>query len=1158
MADEENTALTAVEHMRLMNARQTERQAMAEGSVARLKDVAAAEQVAAENRRGLWADAAVGAYRSVPGAFEEAFDMMATMDENAMAWLNQRLPDYRFGRDPRQPESSDWTFFKLTPEESLQYPLKSLVRPSEAGLEAIKDLAPETERGSGQTIEPIGKFVVGFFTGKKALQGANLLQGGTRAAVAGNAFAAGAISDLTVFDGHEERLSNLIQSSAADGGFPDIANPVTEWLAADGDDGEIEGRIKNVLEGGGAGVLFDVFMRGLKTIKLKRTADEAAEAVKSVEDVTTPLGDLPDTPEPVIKEGEELVVQADEAVPATAIDETLDTPLTSDALRAHVSLAPDQVQALARAAKDGDEAAASAVLKDFNESTFNWQAIESGEDIKNILGATEEIFADVIDEVKGGVQSNRQTKLMAQQVGDNHTAESVARLFRDVRGEQGIAARFYAAQRVQLASAGELRRLATIARETGAPADEARLLHQVQVHAALQAEMKGAQTEIARALQSMSILKESARENFHEFAELKRQFGTNSRNGQQFTKFMDDILDAHSLEDLNARVRWTNWERSKMVFVEYTINSMLSSPKTHAINLMSNVLNSFLYTGDRLLGGAYRALRNGDQAAWREARIDMVSKMTRLDEAWRLARQAWRDGAPVTDKKQRIEFLTRQAISMEGNSWLAQTVNLLGTTIRVPGRALITGDEFFKAVNRNAEIEVLAFRKADESARAIGLEYGSDAYEAAVRADVKDLIDPDNMSLAAREVRGEAIEKSRLVTFQESARTNLGRGAERFVNSNMAFKLVFAPFFRTPMNILRQGLLDRTPLGMIVQANRNAILNGSPTVRAEMVARMTSGVAAMAGAWYMFGTDEDAPLQITGKVPYDSSAKAAGVKDYSMKIGDTWYQFNRLDPLGMWLGLVADFKMHADHNLDEEQSLTFAGAAVASFMNNITNKTWAKSMADIMEMSEGMATNKPATIQRSLARFSAGEFGKLIPQLFKSTSSAFIEDPTASETWSFMDNLSKQLPIFNQDLPRRHDALGREIPLSGGIAAVFNPFATSATRDTALDKELFRLGFTIRPIQKTMGSGSVELNVEEYAKLTGELMRNTGIEAILTTMIEGEGWDNLPDHLKIVVMKERITEARTAARAMLLGDPAVSDRLGQAKANAALLLTSEE
>ena len=64
---------------------------------------------------------------------------------------------------------------------------------------------------------------------------------GTQAFVKGSV--GGAIADFGTFDGHEARLSNLLREHA---GFTD---PVTAYLAADEGDGEIEGRLKNAIEG---------------------------------------------------------------------------------------------------------------------------------------------------------------------------------------------------------------------------------------------------------------------------------------------------------------------------------------------------------------------------------------------------------------------------------------------------------------------------------------------------------------------------------------------------------------------------------------------------------------------------------------------------------------------------------------------------------------------------------------------------------------------------------------------------------------------------------------------------------------------------------------------------------------------------------------------
>ena len=80
--------------------------------------------------------------------------------------------------------------------------------------------------------------------------------------------AAGAIADFSMFQAQEERLSNLIET------FPSLNNPISEYLAADADDGEIEGRLKNTLEGLALGGVVDGLIAGVRAIKKARNGDD--------------------------------------------------------------------------------------------------------------------------------------------------------------------------------------------------------------------------------------------------------------------------------------------------------------------------------------------------------------------------------------------------------------------------------------------------------------------------------------------------------------------------------------------------------------------------------------------------------------------------------------------------------------------------------------------------------------------------------------------------------------------------------------------------------------------------------------------------------------------------------------------------------------------
>lgn len=1201
MADEYTTdPVLAEAHERRMRREQAFTDAKDRQEI--LKAGREAEVKVQEDRRGLLADTIVGIRRAIPGVAEEAFDLIATLDEAMMANVLDVVPDVRFGIDPRNPEGG-LGFFMLSKAETKLFPLPSIARASEKGLRLIKEAQPETERLTGGLAEPIGKFVIGFVTGKKVLKGLNLLQGTGRGAQLANAVVAGAGADAIAFDGHEQRLSDFLIT------FDNKAmnNAVTQYLASNEDDTELEGRMKNILEGAGLGALFDAFIAGVRGIRAFRTNRAIEKAVKDADDFEFTQLDTPKRS----KETQEVVDEIDR-IEAKLDDAT--TPKLSEveiiaarktklqaAVRSTMQITDKQKIAFDKALAAGDEKEAHQILKDFNEDNIDWDAIEDADDIKQVLLATEEVFAELIDASKGGVQSNKQTRMLANLV--DATPRQIKNLFRDTRGGGGIAARFYAAQRTMLASANQVKKTAQASLDDpGSNFRQAEALRALQVHAAIQAEVKGAQTEIARAMQAMGLLKESASENYREFGELRRQFAGSGVGKSAWEQQMDAILGTRGLDDLNALTRMTPYERVKNIFIEYTINSMLSSPKTHAVNLISNVLNVFIYSLDRSLGGAYRFLRHGDRQALREARIDVTDKLFRMDEAWKLAKQAWRDGAPVTDKRQRIEFQTRRAISVEGtardvtaadagrrelgspiiarktevvttangdmvravdfNTW-QRVINTIGRVIRIPGRALITGDEFFKAVNRNSEISVLAFRQADEEALAKGLTYGSDKYEAFVLKRSKKLADIDVRDPENIRIQSLAIEKSRLTTFQEAPRTTFGSKAEQFVNSNSYFKLIVAPFFRTPMNILRQGAFDRTPIGLLFKHNREILRTGNPRDKAEIVARSFTGIAAMSIFYGLTtsGEEGDRGFEIVGKVPIGTSAKQANIRDYSIRFGDRWFQFNRLEPLGMWLGMIADMRTAAKYNDGDEDEWLFAAGqgAIASFMNNVGGKTFMKSIADIQDMFEGVGTGNKGAIERAISRFAAGEFGKLIPQLLKASARGLEGDGNSfqQEAWTVMDILSARSSLFNENLSQQHDTFGNPISRDAGLSILVNPFAISEHSSDPVDQEMFRLGFSLKKMPKTLGAGGFELSAEEYSTLTG-LVARTGLHQTLTAMVTSDAWDKLTDPMKSFLMKERITEARRAARVLFLAEPGIAKRISEEKVAAITLLTSDE
>lgn len=153
-------------------------------------------------------------------------------------------------------------------------------------------------------LEGLSQFLVGFVPVAGWIgRGGSILSKGAQAAATskrakflietGRAATAGAVADFAVFDGNDERLSNLIQD------IPALANPLTEFLAASEDDSEVFGRLKNVVEGAGLGVITDgllLMFRKMRSYNGKVAAGDTAGAAADQADLAEIAEEVYSTP----------------------------------------------------------------------------------------------------------------------------------------------------------------------------------------------------------------------------------------------------------------------------------------------------------------------------------------------------------------------------------------------------------------------------------------------------------------------------------------------------------------------------------------------------------------------------------------------------------------------------------------------------------------------------------------------------------------------------------------------------------------------------------------------------------------------------------------------------------------------------------------------
>jgi len=129
------------------------------------------------------------------------------------------------------------------------------------------------------------RFVTGFIGPNKFFKAVGLSGGLLKTGLRG--MAAGGVSDLTVFDPNEGRLSDMLVEFDS----PVLNNAVTQYLATDEDDTEMEGRVKNVLEGMLIGGPFEILF-GLKAFKKAKATKDLAEKEKIYKETGEAIDDL--------------------------------------------------------------------------------------------------------------------------------------------------------------------------------------------------------------------------------------------------------------------------------------------------------------------------------------------------------------------------------------------------------------------------------------------------------------------------------------------------------------------------------------------------------------------------------------------------------------------------------------------------------------------------------------------------------------------------------------------------------------------------------------------------------------------------------------------------------------------------------------------------
>ena len=935
------------------------------------------------------------------------------------------------------------------------------------GIEDVEYLTieadPRTVTGAG--VRSISQFLTGFVPALRGVKAAGLK--GVMAPAT-----AGAFADATVFDPQEDRLSNLIQE------VPALQNPVTEYLAAGPDDTDAEGRLKNAVEGLALGGIADGLMQGIKLVKSRKALVETAEAEgKTVqglmdEAVATMKGGIP-VPD-VMPPGQEYI-PFDEA--AEAVQPTIRV----------AKFKPGTTEADPEAAQN-----------------INLANLNTTEDVSTLIDEVAKADAPNINDARRQKITNDELPKLADDLG-----MTVDDLLARRQGEAFNAEQILAARKILVASGENLVKLANAAKN-GSEMDLALFRRAMAQHRAIQSQVSGMTAEAGRALQSFRVVAASSREQERLIKEALETTG-----GEAVSRDMAAMLsELDSPEKIGRFVKDANRATTKDQLYEIWINGLLSSPTTHMVNILSNTMVAALSVGERKIASAIGPnIPPGETSAQLKGLVDGAR------DGFRLAWNALKTGEP-TDPLQKVEAEKFRAVTSENLNIAGPAgrfADFMGEMIRVPGRLLTAGDEFFKSVGYRMELYAQAYRQA----------FNEGLRDEAAAKRVIEIIEnpPEN-------IRQSAIDAARYQTFTNQL-GKTGKAVEQ-VRNNIPYARVVMPFVRTPVNIMSYTF-ERTPLAPLSSSFREEIAAGGAR-RDLALGKLIAGSMAMA-----VSADLVMSGSITGAGPTNRDMRnimrATGWQPYSIKVGDKYYAYNRLDPVGALLGLSADVTEIIGQTTEAEAS-QLATAAALSVAQNMASKTYMSGVTDFFDAFFGASTDPEANnykLDRYLQRMVASVIPASVANIERTMS------PEMSATYGYIDRIKSRLPGYSEDLPPRRNIFGEPVVLEGGIGPdIMSPIYTSTVKDDPIADEMVRQQVAIgMPRRQIKG---VELDAQQYDRY---ILLYSGIEADytlreqLSIMFDSREYKNAsdgPEGGKALMIKSVFTAYRDMAQAQMLAE----------------------
>ena len=1088
-----------------------------------------------DEERGILADLV---YSSAVGA-KDAIKETSNLIEGIAQDTKEKFKIGGFTFKDGLPKYVSYEDAKLVPDSE-----RFLGNQETVGDSKMADFIPEMDTPDttvGEFAKSISQFVTGWYTGGRILKP---IKATTKSAKVAKSLARGVVADFQAFGQETGRFADIINTHA-----PALQNPIFDYLGSEGkDEGFYEARLKNAIEGVFLGGVMEGVFKGLNsetvlnTVKWLKTKKKIiggekvdANKLKEIEE-----GLLRNVQEEVVGKGnyhastkklkKKIIKEAGDEKTAQIVTKLKD--ITS-AEELNEKLVANFNRLIARIKKGekginlrniNDEMGFDLSPRAYADGNFGIVALEAMMKIARTEKKFEKIADGLIEQqaLRSGGDIVQTTKMIGE-LGDKL---------------EGGLKYMWASQSLQQNLAESLYTMANSLRKGEKTYTENQMKFVTAMTMKLLRFDEKVTSNLGRGLRLRSVMKDMNTDLSNEsILKMVKNFEKFDGKFDEFIEGVALVKDKNALMKIMDYLLFNNfWNKVNEVWM----SSALSNVKTQAVNVISTGVNSVLKPVDSLIGskmtwGLDPQTAKLVEAEGKVARQTLAGLKSYLDEGLLFAKKAFND---------------EDSILFAGSTKFDRTTKALGDGkiakfVRIPLRALTAMDELFKQINYKSKLMAIATREADQAGKKLSktkivgeLPNGTkiSEYDYAIAQRFKAGFDETGLVGVDKEAKRYAQE----VTFTKDLSGFLGKIQEA-VNEAPILKQIL-PFIKTPANLAIQAI-ERTPFGIMGKNWKHFSGKSADAVRiAETRGRFALGSAILVSA---------SILSINGRITggghpdkaIRNAQKNANIQPYSIKIGETWYEYGRLDPIGMLIGTVADFaeiyhdlnekdRLEIENNLmnhllgvmegegqdnigyDEKVS-NMALAGYKSMFKNIGSKTYLRSLIDFTTAINGDDVDKRGAwwLQNKATSF------------WPNIASKVTNDPYLRDAQNLVERAKVKIGFgLQKDVMKTYNYLGEPIKYQGNSVlrmfnALVNPVTISKPVEDAVLKATIEHEINIPKLPKVKLGVDLTKFVDENGKTAyeywNEEIANSNLRKDLESLIKTEAFQNAPDQIKI-------------------------------------------